>query len=100
MADKQSVEAMKVNAAMQLARLGGDAEVDMRTMNGLPESCGSGRRGAAAARINGDYAPFAGIVTQVETVQPGMYLAAATAAFGLVSTMNGSGSRPTQRKPN
>jgi len=30
-------------------------------------------------------APFAGIVTQVETVQPGMYLAAATAAFGLVS---------------
>ncbi len=31
------------------------------------------------------YAPFTGIVTQVETVQPGMYLAAATAAFGLVS---------------
>ena len=28
------------------------------------------------------------IVTQVETVQPGMYLAAATAAFGLVSTEN------------
>ena len=34
------------------------------------------------------YAPFSGIVTQVETVQPGMYLAAATAAFGLVSTEN------------
>jgi membrane fusion protein (multidrug efflux system) len=31
------------------------------------------------------HAPFAGVVTQVETVQPGMYLAAATAAFGLVS---------------
>ena len=31
------------------------------------------------------YAPFSGIVTQVDTVQPGMYLAASTAAFGLVS---------------
>ena len=30
-------------------------------------------------------APFSGVVTQVESVQPGMYLAAATAAFGLVS---------------
>ena len=32
------------------------------------------------------YAPFDGIVTQVDQVQPGMYLAASTAAFGLVST--------------
>jgi len=32
------------------------------------------------------HAPFDGIVTQVETVQPGMYLGASTAAFGLVST--------------
>ena len=30
-------------------------------------------------------APFDGVVTQVESVQPGMYLAAGTAAFGLVS---------------
>jgi membrane fusion protein (multidrug efflux system) len=34
------------------------------------------------------YAPFNGIVTQVETVQPGMYLAAATRHSGLVSTEN------------
>jgi membrane fusion protein (multidrug efflux system) len=32
------------------------------------------------------YAPFDGIVTQVDSVQPGMYLAASTAAFGIVST--------------
>ena len=32
------------------------------------------------------YAPFDGIATMVDTVQPGMYLAASTAAFGLVST--------------
>jgi len=32
------------------------------------------------------YAPFDGIVTQVDTVQPGMYLSASTAAFGIIST--------------
>ena len=31
-------------------------------------------------------APFAGIVTQVNKLQPGMFLGASTAAFGLVST--------------
>jgi membrane fusion protein, multidrug efflux system len=30
-------------------------------------------------------APYPGYVTEVETVQPGMYLGASTAAFGLVS---------------
>jgi membrane fusion protein (multidrug efflux system) len=34
------------------------------------------------------YAPFDGIVTQVDTVQPGMYLAASTAAFGIISTQH------------
>ena len=31
-------------------------------------------------------APFDGVVTSVESLQPGQYLAAASAAFGLVST--------------
>ena len=43
-------------------------------------------------------APFDGIATQVDTLQPGTYLTAATAAFGLVST-DRSGSRPIRRKP-
>jgi len=32
------------------------------------------------------HAPFDGIATQVESMQPGMYLAASTPGFGLVST--------------
>lgn len=85
MADKQAVESLKVAAAMQLARLGGSADVDVHTMSDYR---------AAAARVDEAqrqlshaivHAPFSGIVTQVDTVQPGMYLAAATAAFGLVS---------------
>ncbi|MDR3529757.1 MAG: HlyD family secretion protein [Rhodopila sp.] len=85
-ANRQALEALKVNATVQLARLGGDPNVDVATM---PEYL------QAKARVDETqrqldhtviHAPFAGIATQVESVQPGMYLAAATAAFGLVST--------------
>jgi membrane fusion protein (multidrug efflux system) len=88
MADKQAVEALKVTAAVQLARLGGDPEVDVRTMNDYLQA--QARVDEAQRQLDHTviYAPFSGIVTQVETVQPGMYLAAATAAFGLVSTEN------------
>jgi membrane fusion protein (multidrug efflux system) len=88
MADKQAVEALKVTAGVQLARLGGDPEVDVRTMNDYLQA--QARLDEAKRQLDHTmiYAPFSGIVTQVETVQPGMYLAAATAAFGLVSTEN------------
>ncbi len=85
-ANRQALEALKVNATVQLARIGGDPNVDVTTM---PEYL------QARARVDETqrqldhtviHAPFAGIATQVESVQPGMYLAAATAAFGLVST--------------
>jgi membrane fusion protein (multidrug efflux system) len=88
MADKQAVEALKVTAAVQLARLGGDPEVDVRIMNDYLQA--EARVDEAQRQLDHTviYAPFDGIATQVETVQPGMYLAAATAAFGLVSTDN------------
>lgn len=88
MADKQAVEALKVTASVQLARLGGDADVDVRTMNDYLKA--QARVDEAQRQLDHTviHAPFSGIVTQVETVQPGMYLAASTAAFGLVSTDN------------
>jgi membrane fusion protein (multidrug efflux system) len=88
MADKQAVEALKVTAQVQLARLGGDPEADVRTMNDYLQA--QARVDEAKRQLDHTviYAPFSGIVTQVETVQPGMYLAAATAAFGLVSDNN------------
>jgi membrane fusion protein (multidrug efflux system) len=87
-ADKQAIEALKVTAAVQLARLGGDPNVDVTTMNDYLQA--QARVDEAQRQLDHTviYAPFSGIVTQVETVQPGMYLAAATAAFGLVSTDN------------
>jgi membrane fusion protein, multidrug efflux system len=88
MANKQAVEALKVTAAVQLARLGGDPEVDVRTMSDYLQA--QARVDEAKRQLDHTviYAPFSGTATQVETVQPGMYLAAATAAFGLVSTDN------------
>jgi membrane fusion protein (multidrug efflux system) len=84
--NQQSVEALKLSAAVQLARLGGDPEVDVRTMNDYLQA--KARLDEAQRQLDHTviYAPFAGVATMVDTVQPGMYLAASTAAFGLVST--------------
>lgn len=84
-ANKRAVEALKVAAAVQLARLGGDADVDVRTMNDYLQA--QAQLDEAQRQLDHTvlYAPFSGTVTQVDSVQPGMYLGAATAAFGLVS---------------
>jgi membrane fusion protein (multidrug efflux system) len=85
-ADRQALEALKVQAAVQLARLGGTPDVDVTTMADYLQA--KARVDEAQRQLDHTviYAPFAGIVTQVDSVQPGMYLAASTAAFGLVST--------------
>ncbi len=85
-ANQQAVTALKTMAEVQLAKLGGSADVDVHTM---PEYLQAKARMDEAARQfehSVIYAPFDGVVTQVDTVQPGMYLAASTAAFGIVST--------------
>ncbi len=85
-AGKQAVASLRVQAEVQLARLGGNPDVDVKT---TPEYLQSDARLAEMQRQLDHTvvrAPFAGVVTQVDSVQPGMYLAAATPAFGLVST--------------
>ncbi|HEX2940932.1 MAG TPA: HlyD family secretion protein [Rhodopila sp.] len=88
LADKQAVEALKVAAQVQLAKLGGDPNVDVATMSDYLQA--KARVDEAQRELDHTviYAPFSGIVTQVESVQPGMYLSASTAAFGLVSRDN------------
>jgi membrane fusion protein, multidrug efflux system len=84
--DQQTVEALKLGAAVQLAKLGGDPEVDVHTMADYRQAMARLEEAQRQLDHTVIYAPFAGVVTMVETVQPGMYLAASTAAFGLVST--------------
>ncbi|MCW3473540.1 HlyD family secretion protein [Limobrevibacterium gyesilva] len=85
-ANQAAVESLRTQAQVQLARLGGDAGIDVtRTPQYLQakSQVDEAQRQLDHATVP---APFDGIATQVESVQPGMYLAAATAAFGLVST--------------
>lgn len=85
-ANRQAHEALRVQAMVQLARLGGDPDVDVTTMPDYLQA--KARVDEAQRQLDHTiiHAPFDGIATQVESVQPGMYLAAATAAFGLVSS--------------
>jgi membrane fusion protein, multidrug efflux system len=85
-ANRQAVESLKLSAARQLAKLGGEPEVDVHTMSDYLQA--KAKLDEAQRQLDHTviYAPFAGVATMVETVQPGMYLAASTAAFGLVSS--------------
>ncbi|MGA8196744.1 MAG: HlyD family secretion protein [Acetobacteraceae bacterium] len=87
-ANQQAVVALKTMAEVQLAKLIGDPNVDVRTMPEYMQA--QARLDEAQRQLDHTviYAPYDGVVTQVDTVQPGMYLAASTAAFGIVSTQD------------
>jgi membrane fusion protein (multidrug efflux system) len=85
-ADQQALQSLREHALVQKAKLGGNPDIEVTT---------SAMYLAAKARVDEaqrqlDHsvvrAPFDGIVTQVDQLQPGQYLAASTGAFGLVST--------------
>jgi membrane fusion protein (multidrug efflux system) len=87
-ADQRATTALKMMAEVQLAKLQGNPDIPAENM---PEYLQAKARVDEAKRQLDHtviYAPFDGVVTQVDTVQPGMYLAASTAAFGIVSTEN------------
>ena len=85
-ADQQSVEMLRVQAQVQLARLAGDAAIDPAKTPAAMQA--QARVDEAQRQLDHTVikAPFAGVATQVDNVQPGMYLAASTPAFALVST--------------
>lgn len=85
-AGQHGLSSLREQAEVQLARLGGQSDADVKT---LPDYLSAQAKLDEANRQVADSvirAPFDGIVTQVDTIQPGMYLAAATAAFGIVSS--------------
>ncbi len=84
-ADKASLESLRELAAVQLARLGGNADVDITTMpqyQWAKAQIDEEQRKLDHTQV---HAPFSGIVTNVDATQPGMFLTAGTAAFGLIS---------------
>jgi membrane fusion protein (multidrug efflux system) len=84
-ADKAALESLKEQASVQLARLGGDPDVDVTTLPQYQQAKAQVDEYRRQLEHTVVRAPFGGIVTNVESAQPGMYLAASQAAFGLVS---------------
>ncbi len=85
-ADRAVAESLKEQARVQLARLGGDAAIDVTR---TPEYLKAQAQVEEAQRQLDHTvvrAPFDAIATQVEQIQPGTYLGASVAAFGLIST--------------
>lgn len=86
LAETRALESTRMLAQVQLAKLGGRPDIDVTQ---TPEylkalaTVGEAQRQLDHSVIT---APYAGVVTMVDSVQPGMYLTAGTAAFGIVST--------------
>jgi membrane fusion protein (multidrug efflux system) len=85
-ASRAATESLAEQARVQLARLGGRAEVEVATMPQHLQARAQVDEAQRQLDRSVVRAPFDAVATQVEALQPGQYLAAATAAFGLVST--------------
>jgi membrane fusion protein (multidrug efflux system) len=85
-ADQQAVRASESQARAQLAKLAGNPDIAVEDMPAYKQA--QGQLAEAEREMNHAVvrAPYNGIVTQVSKLQPGMFLGASTAAFGLVST--------------
>jgi membrane fusion protein (multidrug efflux system) len=85
-ADQAALGASTQQARGQLARLAGKPDLPIEQMPAYREA----QAQVAEAQRELDHAtvraPYDGIVTQVNKLQPGMFLPAGTAAFGFVST--------------
>jgi membrane fusion protein, multidrug efflux system len=85
-AAQQTLESLRQQAAVQLTKLGGNADIPVEQHPQYLQA--KARLDEAQRQLDHTTvgAPFDGIVTQVDQLQPGQYLAAATAAFSLVAT--------------
>jgi len=84
--DKAKLESLRQQAAVQLAKLGGNADIPTEQQPQYQQIDAQ----VAEAQRQLDHtvikAPFGGIVTNVPAIAPGKYLAASTTAFFLVDT--------------
>jgi membrane fusion protein (multidrug efflux system) len=72
-------------AGQQLVKLNGNAEIKPEDTPEYQTALAALNNAILAQQHSVVHAPFSGYVTQVEQLQPGMFLPAGTAAFGLVS---------------
>jgi membrane fusion protein (multidrug efflux system) len=86
--DKSKLDALREQAQVQLARLGGKADIDVTQHPQYLQAKAQVEEAQRQLDHTVVTAPFAGIVTDVPAIAPGKYLAASTTAFFLVDTDN------------
>jgi membrane fusion protein, multidrug efflux system len=84
--DKSKLDALRQQAQVQLARLGGKADIEVAQHPQYLQAKGQVEEAQRQLDHTVVTAPFAGIVTDVPSIAPGKYLAASTTAFFLVDT--------------
>ena len=84
--DKSKLESLRQQAATQLARLGGNADVETTQHPRYLQAKAQVEEAQRQLDHTVVKAPFAGTVTNVPSIAPGKYLAASTTAFYLVDT--------------
>jgi membrane fusion protein (multidrug efflux system) len=85
-ADQQALSASRSQARALLAKLAGNPNIAVEDTPSFKQAQARLAEAEREMRHSIVRAPYDGIVTQVSKLQPGMYLGASTAAFGLVST--------------
>jgi membrane fusion protein (multidrug efflux system) len=84
--DRQMASSLDVQGRVQLAKLANNPDIDVRNTPQYRDEAAKLAEAERQLAHTAVLAPFDGVVTSVESLQPGQYLAASTAAFGLVST--------------
>jgi membrane fusion protein, multidrug efflux system len=84
--DKSKLDALREQAQVQLARLGGKADIEVTQHPQYLQAKAQVEEAQRQLDHTVVTAPFAGIVTDVPAIAPGKYLAASTTAFFLVDT--------------
>ena len=85
-ADQSRLQSLQEQAKTQLARLGGDSTTPVEQMPDYLSAQADVAEAQRQLNHTAVRAPYNGIVTNVENLQPGQYLTASASAFGIVST--------------
>ena len=85
-ADQHTLQSVEFAAQVQLARLGGDPNANVNTMPAYLKAKAQVDEAQRQLDHTTVRAPMDGVVTGVDAAQPGLYLGASNAAFGLVSS--------------
>jgi membrane fusion protein, multidrug efflux system len=84
--DKNKLESLRQQAQVQLAKLGGNPDIDVTQHPQYSQAKAQVEEAQRELDHTVVTAPFAGIVTSVPSIAPGKYLAASATAFYLVDT--------------